>query len=104
MHEKIRNEDDAKVEFDKRVRETKQQAMEDNKKKALASGNLLTQTLNEDGQLVSVKDLNTTEQRLGSSSLSDIRRELFEGDNIVTAQNTDHGLSRVSALRAPSTM
>ena len=100
MHEKRSNETHAKVEFDKRVRETKEQAMEDNKKKAMESGNVLTQTINADGQLVSVKDMNTTETRLDkNASLSDIRRELFEGDNVVIDKGSDYGLSKISELR-----
>jgi hypothetical protein len=99
MHEKRNNESYAKTEFDKRVRETKEKAMEDNKKKAMESGNVLTQTINEDGQLVSVKDMNTTESRLDkSATLSDIRRELFEGDNIVIDKESDHGMSKINEL------
>ena len=93
MQEKNKNESSAKVEFDKRVRETKEKAMEDNKKKALASGNVLTQTIDEAGNLVSVKD------RTEEISVSDLRKELFEGENIVTDKNTDHGLSRVAEVR-----
>ena len=93
MQEKNKNESSAKVEFDKRVRETKEKAMEENKKKALASGNVLTQTIDEAGNLVSVKD------RTEEISVSDLRKELFEGENIVTDKNTDHGLSRVAEVR-----
>jgi hypothetical protein len=100
MHEKRSNETHAKVEFDKRVRDTKEKAMEDNKKKALESGNLLTQTINEDGQLVSVKDMNTTESRLDrTATVSDIRRELFDGENVVIDKNSDHGFSKLSVLQ-----
>jgi len=97
MHEKDKNEKQAKTEFDARVRETKEKAIADNMKKALESGNVLTQTINADGQLVSVKDMNTTELSLNeNSSLSDIRKELFEGENVVTDfKNSDHGLSEI---------
>jgi hypothetical protein len=99
MHEKRSNEDFAKSEFDKRVRDTKEKAMEDNKKKALESGNVLTQTINADGQLVSVKDMNTSESKLSqTATLSDIRRELFEGDNIVIDKSSDHGLGKIAEL------
>ena len=98
MSEKKKNEEKAKEEFDKRVKDAKAKAIEDNKKKALESGNKLTQTLNKDGNLVSVKDMNTQEMQLLSQTSSnvtsaDIRRELFEGDNVVTSLDTDHGLS-----------
>ena len=99
MHEKRNNETYAKSEFDKRIRETKEKAMEDNKKKALESGNVLTQTINADGQLVSVKDMNTSESRLSeTSTISDIRRELFEGENIVIDKTSDHGLAKIAEL------
>lgn len=99
MHEKKKNEEKAKEEFDKRVKDAKMKAIEDNKRKALESGNKLTQTINEQGNLISVRDMNTQEDALTASSTSDvvssadIRRELFEGDNIVTSKNSDYGLS-----------
>lgn len=103
MSEKKKNEDKAKEEFDKRVKDAKVKAIEDNKKKALESGNKLTQTLNSDGNLVSVKDMNTQEMNILSQATSgitsaDIRRELFEGENVVTSMDNDHGLSDLSNL------
>jgi len=95
MHEKTKSETNAKREFDKRVRETKEKAMEDNKKKALASGNVLTQTIDEQGNLISVKDIRE------NVSVADLRKELFEGENIVTdVKNTDHGISRIAEVRS----
>ena len=93
MHEKQHNEQFAKQEFDKRVRETKEKAIQENIRKAKESGNVLTQTITEDGQLVSVTEANTP------VTVGDIRRELFEGDNVVTDRNTDHGLSRIEEVR-----
>lgn len=92
MQEKNKNEASAKVEFEKRVRDTKEKAIEDNKKKALASGNVLTQTIDEEGNLVSVKDMKEV-------SVADLRKELFEGENIVTDKKSDRGLSRVAEVR-----
>ena len=94
MQEKNKNEASAKVEFEKRVRDTKEKAMEDNKKKAIASGNVLTQTIDEAGNLISVKDMKE------EISVADLRKELFEGENIVIDKNSDHGLSRVAEVRA----
>lgn len=94
MHEKKKNESKAKEEFDARVKEAKQKAIEDNKAKAIASGNKLTQTIDEQGNLVSVKDVTTFESKLGESvTAADIRKELFEDENVVTDTDTDHGLS-----------
>ena len=100
MNEKQKNEKTAKMEFDKRVREAKEKAMEENRKKAEESGNVLTQTITKDGELVNIKNLNTTEMDLleNGEEVSDesIRKQLFEGDDIVTDKNNDHGLSQLN--------
>ena len=101
MHEKNKNEHNAKLEFEKRVQDSKEKAMKDNIEKAKISGSKLTQTMNAEGELVNINNLNTSELSIlynaqkenKEISTSDIRRELFEGDNIVTNKNNDHGLS-----------
>ena len=55
-HEKLKNEEKAKEEFDRRVKETKKKAIEENIKQAEKSGNKLTQTLTEEGDLMGVRD------------------------------------------------
>ena len=83
MSEKNKNEAAAKQEFEKRVRESKRKAIEENIKLAQQSGNKLTQNINKDGQLVGVN--NTIENVLNSSeevSSDDIKKQLFEGNNI----------------------
>lgn len=54
--EKIKNETIAKQEFDKRVMDTKRKAIEENIKAAKKSGNVLTQTIDEEGNLIGVKE------------------------------------------------
>jgi hypothetical protein len=101
-HNKKKNEESAKNAFDARIRETKQKAMEENIKKAEKSGNVLTQTLNEQGQLVGIANTNTQETALQKTispdnqnvSIADIRNELFEGDNIVVGKS-DNGQSQL---------
>lgn len=61
--EKIKNEKKAKDEFDKRVKETKQKAIEENIYKAEQSGNVLTQTINEHGDLIGVRETVNFEER-----------------------------------------
>lgn len=61
--EKIKNEAKAKDEFDKRVKDTKQKAIEENIIKAEKSGNALTQTMNENGDLIGVKETINFEDR-----------------------------------------
>lgn len=95
MHEKKKNEAKAKDEFDKRVKESKLEAIEKNKELAAETGNKLTQNVTKEGELVNIKEMNTLESQLGDTEITaaDIRKELFEGDNIVTDKKTDHGLS-----------
>ena len=101
MHEKTKNETNAKKEFEERVKAAKKKAIEDNKKKALETGNVLTQTVDADGNLVSVKDITTFDNTLGEDvSVADIRKELFEDENVVT-QLGDHGLDKLT-MNAPT--
>ena len=61
----------------------------------IRDSNKLTQTINEKGELVGIENMSTAEKNLGvNASMEDIRKEMFEGENIVTTQ-TDHGLSQV---------
>lgn len=97
MHEKTKNETNAKVAFEQRVKETKQKAIDENIKKAEKSGNVLTQTIDEQGNLIGANNTNTQEFALKEQeniSTADICAELFEGQNIVVG-NTDHGQSEL---------
>lgn len=87
MSEKEKNEEQAKEEFEYRVKETKREAIAKNKKLAEETGNVITQTINEDGNLVSVDNTNTQVESLkDDADVSDIKKELFEGDNIVPSK------------------
>jgi hypothetical protein len=97
MAKKKTNEDNAKDYFNKRVKDSKLKAMEDNKEKALAAGNKLTQTITSEGELVSVQNMNTQISdmaREGDITPESVRRTLFENENVVTKM-TDHGLSQL---------
>ena len=89
MNEKQKNEKVAKVEFEKRVKESKKKAIEENIENAKKSGNKLTQGIDDNGNLIGIGDMNTTENTLKSNmdsnniSAADVHKELFEGDNIV---------------------
>jgi len=54
--EKVKNEEKAKQEFERRIKETKKKAIEDNIKLAEKSGNVLTQTMDEEGNLIGVRE------------------------------------------------
>jgi len=126
MAEKKKNEEQAKTEFDKRVKETKAKAIQENIKLAKESGNKLTQMLAKDGETLvdaKPKDLDgssgasassgaTASESVGggiwndndeTSSLSmtveEMRKELFESDDVVMDKKNDHGLSRLSSVK-----
>ena len=97
MSEKIKNEEYAKMEFEKRVREAKEKAIKENIKLATESGNKLTQNIDSNGNLVGVS--NTIEETLGLKeeiTTADIRKELFEGENIVIPSK-DNGPRKFNA-------
>lgn len=124
MAEKKKNEEQAKTEFDKRVKDTKAKAIQENMKLAKESGNKLTQMLAKDGEtLIDAKPRELETKSEGgvagsgvaggiwndadeSSSISmtveDIRKELFESDDVVMDKNSDHGLSRLLKVDAPT--
>ena len=74
MSNKKANEENAKDYFNKRVKESKKKAMEENIEKATSTGNKLTQTLNKEGELIGVKNI---------VDVSEVNSELFDTDNIV---------------------
>ena len=95
MNEKNKNEAAAKTEFEKRVLEAKREAIKENKKIAKETGNKLTQNINKDGQLVGVN--NTIEAVLGGKdevTSADIRKELFEGDNVPRGTAVQNAIDR----------
>jgi hypothetical protein len=97
MSEKQKNEVNAKQAFEQRVKETKQKAIEENIKNAEKTGNPLTQTIDENGNLVGVNNANTQEFSLREQeniSTADICAELFDGENVVMGKS-DYGQSQL---------
>ncbi len=76
MHEKNKNENKARNEFEHRVKTAKESAINENKKLAQDSGNKLTQNINQDGDLVSVGQPNNF------VSVADIEKELFDSNEV----------------------
>jgi hypothetical protein len=62
-NEKLKNEERAKQAFDQRVKDAKKKAIMDNIELAKKSGNVLTQTIDESGNLVGVKETVDFEER-----------------------------------------
>ena len=114
MADKKKNEDQAKTEFEKRVKDTKAKAIQENIKLAKESGNKLTQMLATDGEtLVDAKPrdlaVNASESVGGgiwnagdetasiSMTVDEMRKELFESEDVVMDKNNDHGLSKLAS-------
>tara|TARA_B100000900_G_scaffold406358_1_gene417261 strand:- start:204 stop:1088 length:885 start_codon:yes stop_codon:yes gene_type:complete len=103
MHEKKANDEAAKKEFDQRVKESKEKAIEDNIKKAEESGNVLTQILNEDGNLVNVREVDydaipdedvilpsemdeKSQAAISEKTSANIKQQLFSLNNVETKE------------------
>ena len=97
VHEKKKNEEVAKHTFEQRVKETKQKAIDENKKNADKHGTIITQDIDNNGNLVGVGHT-TTEQTFNSEEISvaDIRSELFDGENVVVGKS-DYGQSQLKS-------
>ena len=65
--EKMVNEARAKEDFEKRIKDTKKKAIEENIKLAQKSGNKLTQSIDEDGNLIGVKETVDFESRTATT-------------------------------------
>jgi hypothetical protein len=94
MSEKNKNEKYAKNAFEERVKETKKKAIDENIKMAEKTGNVLTQTIDENGVLmgISTQENNLKYLKNEEISVADISKELFEGENIITGKS-DNGKS-----------
>jgi hypothetical protein len=85
--EKMKNEELAKKEFEERVRETKKQAIIENIEKAKKSGNVLTQTLDEEGNLNGVTENVDFESREAAGNVEsanlveELKAEGIDNDN-----------------------
>ena len=85
MSEKNKNEAIAKSAFDERVKESKKKAIQENIEIAKKTGAVLTQTIDEDGNLISINNVNTQEKALTAKdeiTTKDIETLLFEDDEI----------------------
>jgi len=86
-NEKLKNEAKAKEEFDRRVKETKKKAIQENIELAKKSGNVLTQTIDENGNLVGVREKVNFDEREVADPVqnANIRNDLIKkaSENVV---------------------
>jgi len=81
--EKMKNEERAKQEFQARIKETKKKAIEENIKLAEKTGNVLTQTMDEEGNLVGVKETVDFDSReVANTETTNIRNELLRSTTL----------------------
>jgi len=89
--EKIKNETRAKEDFERRIKESKKKAIEENIKLAKKSGNVLTQTIDEAGNLVGVKETVDFESREPATEedTNAYNAKVLENNLKLTAEETD---------------
>tara|TARA_X000000368_G_scaffold136929_1_gene107593 strand:+ start:9668 stop:10678 length:1011 start_codon:yes stop_codon:yes gene_type:complete len=102
MHKKKENDEVNKDEFNNRVKEAKRKAIEENIAKAQKEGNKLMQSIDEDGNLINADRMDVPGKNLlfGSGenddvSTADLRKELFDGENVVFDKDNDHGIGEI---------
>lgn len=102
--EKIKNAQKAKDHFDHRVKEAKRRAIEENVRKARATGNTLTQSIREDGTLVGVKEtVNFDEREVAPLNESAPKPVVTPVENNNTSLPTENHDSASSSSAATAT-
>jgi hypothetical protein len=98
--EKLKNETKAKQEFEQRIKDTKKKAIEENIKLAEKSGNVLTQTMDEQGNLIGVRETVDFEEREAADvETTNIRNEMLR-ETIL--KQDDVNASEINEQRADS--
>ncbi len=104
MAEKKKNDEVSKENFKKRVKDTKERAINENIKKAEESGNRLMQSIDEEGNLINADRMDVPGKNLlfgdnenDDIATADLRKELFNDENVLVGkqENNDHGLSEI---------
>lgn len=99
--EKMKNETKAKQEFEQRIKDTKKKAIEENIKLAEKSGNVLTQTMDDQGNLIGVRETVDFEEREAADvETTNIRNEMLRES--VIKQDDVHKTAAVNEQRADS--
>ena len=97
MHEKIKNEEGAKQEFDTRIRESKEKAIAENIKNSEKSGSTVSQKIDKQGNLVNSRHVNFDDiddadvlmEATNPSASADIRSELFDKSDVFMNKKSD---------------
>ena len=102
MSKKKQNDEISKEEFNKRVKDAKRKAIEENIAKAQKEGNKLMQSIDEDGNLINADRMDVPGKNLlfGDSTnddicTADLRKELFNDENVILDKKNDHGIGEI---------
>ena len=104
MSHKKKNDEISKEQFKERVKESKKKAIQENIAKAQKEGNKLMQTIDEEGNLINADRMDVPGKNLlfGNNedddvSTADLRKELFEAEDVIIGRkkDNDHGLSEL---------
>ena len=87
--EKLKNEVLAKEEFDQRIKDTKRKAIEENIKLAKKSGNKLTQTLDENGNLVGVNTMNFDDREVVDVTKRELHEQTVLSNNKIVEKDNN---------------
>jgi hypothetical protein len=104
MSQKKKNDEISKEQFKERVKESKKKAIQENIAKAQKEGNKLMQTIDEEGNLINADRMDVPGKNLlfGNNedddvSTVDLRKELFEAEDVIVGRkkDNDHGLAEL---------
>jgi hypothetical protein len=104
MSHKKKNDEISKEQFKERVKESKKKAIQENIAKAQKEGNKLMQTIDEEGNLINADRMDVPGKNLlfgdkedDDVSTADLRKELFEAEDIIVGRkkDNDHGLGEL---------
>ena len=108
MSQKKKNDEASKEQFKQRVKDAKKKAIEENMDKAEKEGNKLMQTIDEDGNLINADRMDVPGKNLlfgdgedDDVSTADLRKELFEAEDVIVGKqkDNDHGLGDILERR-----
>ena len=104
MSHKKKNDEISKEQFKERVKESKKKAIQENIAKAQKEGNKLMQTIDEEGNLINADKMDVPGKNLlfgdnddDDVSTADLRRELFDAEDVIIGRkkDNDHGLGEL---------
>ena len=108
MSQKKKNDEASKEQFKQRVKDSKKKAIEENMAKAEKEGNKLMQTIDDEGNLINADRMDVPGKNLlfgdgedDDVSTADLRKELFEAEDIIVGKqkDNDHGLGDILERR-----